>query len=262
MRDPPRPARHDGIRVVQMIPAESNRAANAEGPPVLLAEVHELRLRLVEAYATIESLRADRSGLEDDLRRLRRAASIDAMTGLWNRRFLLDSLDVSSSFASRHGLPLSLVLLDVDHFKAINDGYGHAAGDDALRDVAAVLQASARGHDVVSRFGGEEFAILLPGTDREGATAMAERVRRDLAERPWPIREVTASFGVATIPRLECEGGTLAALLLESADMALYHSKRRGRNRVTHADDLPRRAIGDRPDGSAPDSVAARSAVG
>jgi diguanylate cyclase (GGDEF)-like protein len=245
-----------------MISSESNRAANAGHPPVLLAEVHELRLRLEEAYATIEAMRADRSSLEDDLLRVRRAASMDAMTGLWNRRFLLDSLDVSSSFASRHGLALSLVLLDVDHFKAINDGHGHAAGDAALRDVADVLLRGARGHDVVARFGGEEFAILLPGTDRDGATAMAERVRRELEARPWPHREVTASFGVATIPRRVEVPGAAAASLIESADLALYHSKRRGRNRVTHADDMLRQSPGDRSDRGRSGAVAASSGVG
>lgn len=245
-----------------MISAESSRAKDADGSPLLLSEVHELRLRLEEAYATIDALRVDRSELEDDLRRLRRAASTDAMTGLWNRRFLLDSLDVSSSFASRHGLPLSLVLLDIDHFKAINDGHGHSAGDAALREVAAVLQGGARGHDVVARFGGEEFAILLPGTDRDGATAMAERVRRELETRPWPVREVTASFGVATMPHRDADPGALAALLLESADMALYHSKRRGRNRVTHADDLPRLGLVLPPGQEATGAVAASSGVG
>lgn len=225
-----------------MISVESHRGAEADAPPVILAEVHELRLRLEEAYATIEALQADRIGLEDDLRRLKRAASTDAMTGLWNRRFLLDSLEVSSSFASRHGLSLSLVLLDVDHFKALNDVHGHATGDAALREVAAVVQGSARGHDVVARFGGEEFAVLLPGTGREGAAAMAERVRRDLEARPWPVRPLTASFGVATILRREGEPGHASGRLIEEADKALYHSKRQGRNRVTHADDVLRPA--------------------
>ncbi len=223
-----------------MLSVDPPRETSADAPPVLLREVHELRLRLAEAYAAIDALRTDRASLEGDLRRLRRAASMDALTGLWNRRFLLDSLNLSAAFALRHGLPLSLVLLDVDHFKAINDAHGHATGDEALRDVAAALQGATRDHDVVARFGGEEFAILLPGTDRDGATAMAERVRRGLEDRPWPVQTITASFGVATIPSREKESAAVSLLLIESADLALYHSKRQGRNRVTHADELLR----------------------
>jgi diguanylate cyclase (GGDEF)-like protein len=93
---------------------------------------------------------------------------------------------------------------------------------------------------VVARYGGEEFAILLPGTGRAGATAMAERVRRTLEARSWDVRPITASFGAATIRHKEIGPQVSAASLVESADLALYHSKRQGRNRVTHADELSR----------------------
>lgn len=189
---------------------------------------------LEEAYATIEALRANRSSMEDDLHRLRRVASTDELTGLWNRRFLIDSLEISLSFASRHDIPLSLILLDVDRFKAFNDSFGHAAGDLVLREVGTLIQGCARTHDVVARYGGEEFAILLPGTSGVGAIAMAERVRKSLESRSWPRRAITASFGAATLHR--SPAGATVAGLVESADLALYHSKRQGRNRVTHAD--------------------------
>ena len=96
----------------------------------------------------------------------------------------------------------------------------------------------ARNHDVVARYGGEEFAVLLPGTGRSGAIAMAERVRRSLEARQWNLRPITASFGVATLRHFESEEAATAANLVEAADLAMYHSKRHGRNRVTHAEDV------------------------
>jgi diguanylate cyclase (GGDEF)-like protein len=208
------------------------------GPSGVLDEVHQLRSKLQEAYATIDELRADRSDLEEDLHQLKRIASMDGLTGLWNRRFLVDSLDVSYSFALRHRLALSIVLLDVDYFKAFNDGFGHPAGDEVLREVASVVLNCARNHDVVARYGGEEFAVLLPGTGRDGAFAMADRVRRSLEAREWNLRPITASFGVATLRHGESQGAATAANLVEAADLAMYHSKRHGRNRVTHAEDV------------------------
>jgi len=201
-------------------------------------EIHQLRLDLAEARATIDSLRIDCANLEANMHRLRRVASTDELTGLWNRRFLLDSLQLSYSFAVRQRLPLSVVMLDVDHFKAFNDDFGHAAGDEALRDVAALIQGCARDHDVAARFGGEEFVILLPGAGRKGAAAMAERLRRRVAARASRFRPITASLGAATFrPRGPGELWE-AASLLEFADSAMYQSKRRGRNQFTHADEL------------------------
>ena len=207
-------------------------------PATVLDELHRLRTKLEEAYATIDDLRASRSDMEEDLHQLKRIASMDELTGLWNRRFLVDSLDISYSFALRHQLALSIVLLDVDYFKAFNDGFGHPAGDGVLREVASIVLNCARNHDVVARYGGEEFAVLLPGTGRDGAVAMAERVRRSLEARQWNLRPITASFGVATLRHCEVEETATAANLVEAADLAMYHSKRHGRNRVTHAEDV------------------------
>lgn len=204
----------------------------------VLDEIHQLRTKLEEAYATIDDLRASRTDMEEDLHQLKRIASMDELTGLWNRRFLVDSLDISYSFALRHQLALSIVLLDVDYFKAFNDGFGHQAGDGVLREVASIVLNCARNHDVVARYGGEEFAVLLPGTGRDGAVAMADRVRRALEARRWNLRPITASFGVATLRHCEVEDSATAANLVEAADLAMYHSKRHGRNRVTHAEDV------------------------
>ena len=221
-----------------MMSVRTHLEPDSREAPHMLAEIDRLHSLLEDAYATIESLQADRSNLEADLLRLRRIAATDALTGLWNRRFLIDSLQSSYSFAVRHELPLSLLLIDVDHFKSFNDGYGHAAGDVVLREVASLLQSCARNHDVVARYGGEEFAVLLPSTGRFGAEAMAERIRGALEGRSWPLRAITASVGAATLGPQDRLTDCSVSSLLEAADIALYHSKRNGRNRSTHADEV------------------------
>ena len=159
----------------------------------------------------------------------------DALTGLKNRRHFHETLDKSISFSLRQELPLSLVMLDVDQFKPYNDVHGHPAGDAVLIDLATLLRENAREYDLVARYGGEEFVILLPATDGPSAVVVCERLRSRLAAHPWPLRPVTASFGIATL----CAPGTSASQLVSEADQALYHSKRRGRDRVTHFHTLP-----------------------
>ena len=126
--------------------------------------------------------------------------------------------------------PLSLIMLDLDHFKQYNDSFGHPAGDEVLHWVGSILRAAVRGHDVVARYGGEEFVVLLPATDAAEALEVAERLRSAIACRPWPHRKVTASLGVATAG----PATTDAAALVDQADHALYQSKQAGRNQVTH----------------------------
>jgi len=123
---------------------------------------------------------------------------------------------------------LSLILMDVDRFKAFNDTFGHLAGDEVLRQVARLLGESARTTDVVARFGGEEFAILLPNTDLQGAASLAERFRVAIESAPWKRRRVTASFGVAAVTPEMAD----ASALVSGADAALYRAKMSGRNRV------------------------------
>jgi two-component system, cell cycle response regulator len=166
--------------------------------------------------------------------RLAELAVTDGLTGIKNHRHFRDSLEVAMSLAMRQSIPLSVIMLDIDHFKMVNDAHGHAAGDDVLRTVARILGENTREHDEVARYGGEEFAILLPLTDGGAALTLAERLRESIASYPWPLRCVTASLGVATFP-----GALLpwTTTLLEQADLALYHSKKRGRNRVSHHDE-------------------------
>jgi diguanylate cyclase (GGDEF)-like protein len=177
------------------------------------------------------TVRAQRGRLEDGLRRETLAARTDALTGLANRRELAERFDHEQERALRHGTPLALLVADLDHFKAVNDRHGHEQGDRVLRAVGQVLAEQCRSVDVVARLGGEEFAVLMPNTDLEGATDVAERLRRHvgraLAASPVPV---TMSLGVAACPLASDLGGALRA-----ADAALYDAKRRGRDRVAVA---------------------------
>ena len=161
-------------------------------------------------------------------------AESDELTGAKNRRHFLEALDRQFARARRDGSPLSLLMLDIDQFKAYNDSFGHPAGDDVLRTVARLLREHLRGEDVVARIGGEEFVALLPEIEAEAARAVCERIGSLLRSHPWRLRPVTASLGVSTAS--DATGGP--ASLIEEADRALYASKRRGRDRATHHLDL------------------------
>ncbi|MDQ2687759.1 MAG: diguanylate cyclase [Armatimonadota bacterium] len=167
--------------------------------------------------------------LEESNARLEALATEDGLTGLKNYRAFQERLEVEMSRAARYGTPLSLVLLDVDHFKRYNDRWGHPAGDGVLKTVARLLQQNARGTDLAARYGGEEFVLILPQTSQSGAFIIAERVRRAIERAAWDKETVTASFGVATLS-LGMDGG---AVLVARADRALYQAKAEGRNRVT-----------------------------
>ncbi|GBC92078.1 Phytochrome-like protein cph2 [bacterium HR15] len=158
---------------------------------------------------------------------LSQAAITDSLTGLRNHRAFQESLLSLVQIAERYQQPLSLIMLDIDHFKQFNDRFGHPAGDELLRQVATVLRQSARASDVVARYGGEEFAILLPNTDLNEAVQVAERLRQQIAAIQNPHAHITASFGIATHRKRSAP-----ATLLYEADSALYEAKRRGRNRI------------------------------
>jgi diguanylate cyclase (GGDEF)-like protein/PAS domain S-box-containing protein len=170
------------------------------------------------------------SNLEEANARLKSLAVTDGLTGVKNRAALNEMLFEEFDRATRYGRPLSVILLDVDHFKPFNDTFGHPAGDAVLQSVASILKKTARATDVVARYGGEEFAVILPETDLAGAMIVAERCRRAIDGESWDKRPITASLGVATMT----SATEAAPVLLREADEALYTSKRTGRNRVTH----------------------------
>lgn len=181
--------------------------------------------------AELERMHAE---LEQRNTRLAEIASCDGLTGLKNHRHFREALQGQFSLARRRGVPLSLVMIDVDQFKAFNDSFGHPAGDQVLVDVARRLRSCVRDHDVVARYGGEEFAVLLPSSDAGAGRSLAERLRESIERHPWTFRPITISLGVSTLtPDLG-----RADALIEQADRSLYRSKAKGRNRVTHASDL------------------------
>jgi diguanylate cyclase (GGDEF)-like protein len=199
------------------------------------AEVDRFARRLDAAYSELEFANA----------RLKEFSFKDEVTGLYNRRFFTIRLEEEVSRYRRFNHPVSVVLLDLDGFKAINDDLGHAAGDETLRDMAEILMRYSRGINVICRYGGDEFIVLLVETSKDGARLYADRIRHVLSRHPFAHgRSLTASFGIASLP----EDVTPAADdLIRAADEALYAAKRAGKNRVSVFEDtapasLPGRA--------------------
>jgi diguanylate cyclase (GGDEF)-like protein len=161
-------------------------------------------------------------------------ALTDVLTGCFNRRSFEMQLEREIRAAQRDGQPLSLIMCDLDHFKLINDSYGHDAGDVVLRAIGATFREALRGRDTAARYGGEEFAIILPQADGPGALIVAERLRQQLADLDIPgVGKVTASFGLACFP----SQGEDRDQLVGAADRALYEAKHEGRNRVAYTPD-------------------------
>ena len=164
----------------------------------------------------------------------RRLAATDSLTGLMNRRAFMEAMDRERSRAVRHTLPLSLLMLDVDHFKRVNDTHGHDAGDAVLRGIAVVLKKIARKSDFVSRWGGEEFVVALAQTAEAGGRIAAERVRRAIAEATFTLPSGESLRATASVGLASATSQINLDELIGRADRALYAAKARGRNRVEH----------------------------
>ncbi len=186
---------------------------------------HELKVRIRAGIRILE--------LQETLRV---QAMLDSLTGLWNRRGISDQLRKELSRSVRRGSQVGIILADLDHFKMINDRYGHDAGDAVLRETATRMKSAVRAYDHVGRYGGEEFLICAPECDAQGASALAERIRLRLTQEPMFIPQarlsVTASFGVAACDSLAAND---TDVVVKAVDEALYCAKEKGRNRIEMA---------------------------
>src|SRR5438552_14965589 len=186
-------------------------------------DINTFAMRLDAAYRELEATNA----------KLKETSFKDEVTGLYNRRFFSLRLEEEISRFRRFNHPVSVVVLDLDGFKSVNDEFGHAVGDETLRDIGQILMKHSRGINVVSRYGGDEFAVLLVETSKTGAQLYAERIRQVVATFPFSHgKQVTASFGVASLPDDEA---TTSEELFRAADEALYAAKRAGKNQVVGA---------------------------
>lgn len=187
------------------------------------SEIAAFQGRLEEAYKDLETTNA----------RLKETSFKDEVTGLYNRRFFTVRLEEELSRHRRFNHPVAIVLFDLDGFKAVNDEQGHAVGDETLRDIGQILMKHSRGINVVSRYGGDEFAILLVETSKAGARLYADRIRQIISSYPYSHgKRITASFGVASLPD---DDAHTAEDLVRAADEALYIAKRAGKNQVAGA---------------------------
>jgi two-component system, cell cycle response regulator len=230
------------IRSVIALPFTVDRGAygvflvrrTREQSPLGPADLEFAEAVITAAVAVIQRARMVEHTMADNAR-LEQLAQTDPLTQLLNRRALAENITAEMERALRYDSSLALLMIDLDHFKQVNDTYGHLIGDDVLRDLASLLRDLVRGNDVVARYGGEEFVILLPETDDAGADGFAERVRAAVKEKAFASRPgeqaiaLTASIGVATFPAARIES---VEDLFARADAALYRAKADGRDRV------------------------------
>jgi diguanylate cyclase len=222
------------LRFNASIAGQSQAAPLAIVVQELISEHQRMRDETRVLADELKSKQAEKEAIEEKISEVEAAGNSDAMTGVGNRRAFDQQLRNAIQSCRTAGRSLSLVMADIDHFKRINDTYGHQVGDEVIKLLAKVISRSLRDSDVAARYGGEEFGIIMPGTDLAIAKSVAERIRKELETQKVVLREsgqnlgaITASFGVAVLQRGEDAKG-----LIRRADSKLYAAKSAGRNRV------------------------------
>ena len=224
-----------------------------------LVSFNDEDLDLLTLFSILASLLIERTSVMEEACRFEQLSLTDPLTGLFNRRFLNHRIEEELNRSLHQGLEFTLLFIDLDHFKKYNDRFGHLAGDHALKRAAEIIKSAVRCMDVVTRFGGEEFCVLLPGISKQTALVVAERIREGIESENLHSGEelgrLTASLGISTFP----EDGSTVTTLLHAADIAAYQAKECGRNRSVAAKPAPvttQRRIANPGSGSPPASVA------
>ncbi|MDB5448014.1 MAG: hypothetical protein JWQ97_3331 [Phenylobacterium sp.] len=227
--------------------ASASQSMDGQEPAAIKAMVETLATatqRVQRENRTLESQLADTTAevtrLREHLETVRRDAMTDGLTNLANRKAFDEALERAVEAADSQGQPLTLAVIDIDHFKGFNDTWGHQTGDQVIRYVAGVIGRAGRGGRTAARYGGEEFALILPGDDARSALPLLEQIREEVGSRVLKRRSTNEDLGAVTVSigLAERVAGEPQASLIERADAALYASKRSGRNRTTRADEI------------------------
>ncbi len=212
-----------------------DETGNTRGAMASFEDVSQLEKKKDELRHMVDSLSLSSEHIKKQNRELAVLATRDPLTGCFNRRSFLDLFESSWNAAKRYGHPLSAIMVDIDHFKSVNDDHGHSVGDEVLRRVAETLQETSRKSDIVCRFGGEEFVVLLPHTDIDDGEIAAEKLRAAIAGLKFSQLSTTASFGISALSEQPKDPQDL----LDQADKCLYVAKRNGRDQVVRFDQVP-----------------------
>lgn len=229
--------------ILEVVLAELRQAEDTQGVEnarwTMVREIEKLMRghndladKLDSTHHYLQLIESDSRELTNELTRVRLLSLTDELTGLPNRRAFMRRLEDEVARVQRYGFPLSFALIDLDHFKSVNDEYGHAAGDEVLRVYSKNIMTVFRHHDMVARYGGEEFAVLLPNTDADGAIRALNKVRRRAAETRWQSNGTVAQVPTFSAGVSLFKPGESASAFIERADKALYRAKRLGRDRI------------------------------